>query len=173
MGLGYSLTDKDRWGSDAKDALSRLGPKGSALLEILAANGHAHDPRDHARVGNFQKLKDLYRDDQSAVISDDVLTAAVDFGHVEIAEWLIRHGADVNARHTFGSQETALHSACWNGDLQMVQCLVRNNAQTDALDREHETTPLVWARTAQTVTNNPHCGEVANFLSELTGAKCD
>lgn len=165
MELGYSLTDKDRWGSDAKDAISRLGPKGRRLLEVLAASGRVPDPRDLARVGDFQKLKEVYRINQSSALSDDVLMAAADFGHVEIAEWLLMHGANVNARHSFGSQGTALHSASWNGDLPMVQCLIQNGAQVDAIDREHETTPFVWAETAQTVTNNPKCAEVAEYLS--------
>ena len=168
LDLGFTVDDQDRWGSDAKDAISRLGPKGRELLEVLARHGHAQEPRDLARIGDVSALQDLFRENPGAVTANEVLIAAVDFGHVGLAEWLLDNGAEVNARQSHASRATALHSAAWNGDLVMVKYLLRYGADLDAVDEEHETTPLIWAQTALTVTNNPNCGDVADVLSALS-----
>lgn len=158
---------KDRWGSNAMDALSRLGAKGADLVATLDALGTAATLQDIARLGDLDRLKQQMALDPAAVHDPKVVMAAVDFGHLESVEWLLGQGANVNARHGFGSSGTALHSAAWNGDLAMVQCLLDHGANWQAVDAEHKTTPQVWAETAAVVTNNPKCQEVAALLSGL------
>ena len=166
LDLGVSPHPKNRWGADALEALSRLGAAGKPLVEALRAGGLSPSGADLARMGDHDALKELARDNPSRVRRDDVLIAAVDFGHVGIARWLLENGADVNARTGFGSQGTALHSAAWNGDQEMVRCLLEFGADPSRLDREHETTPAHWARVARTVTNNPSCDDVALMLAD-------
>ena len=80
------------------------------------------------------------------------MMAAVDFRHHALVEWLLERGANVNARADWGSRQTALHSAAWNGDLQMVTLLDRAGADRAARDEEHDGTPLGWAETSIEVT---------------------
>jgi hypothetical protein len=98
-----------------------------------------------------------------------VMMGAVDFGHHELAEWLLAHGASANARSSFGSKGTALHSAAWNGDLRMVKLLVAAGADMNALDMEHNNTPAGFARVATEVTNSPECADVEKYLNSLRG----
>lgn len=165
--LGYSPLDKDRWGSDAMDALSRLGRAGKPMVEALAASGQCVASKDMARLGDWEALKARAAGGEPLFTNDNVMLAAVDFEHVDIVVWLLENGADINARHSVGSKGTALHSAAWNGDVSMVECLLQHGASTTALDEEHQTTPLVWAQIALSVTNNKRCREVARILAEF------
>jgi len=99
--------------------------------------------------------------------SDAVMMGAVDFGHHDLVRWLLAHGANVNARASIGSRGTALHSAAWNGDLEMTKLLVAAGADVEARDEEHDNTPAGWAEVAITVSNNPNCRDVADYLSSL------
>jgi ankyrin repeat protein len=93
------------------------------------------------------------------------LLLAVDFGHRQIVTWLLQQGANVNARSSNDSHCTALHSAAWNGDLEMVELLVSAGADLTARDDEHRGTAREWAETAIRVTHNPRCQGVAEYLS--------
>ena len=108
-------------------------------------------------------------DDPAAILGDETLMAAVDFGHQALARWLLEQGADPNARSGPPSRHTALHSAAWNGDTEMVRLLLEAGADKHLLDDEHENTPQGWAEVARTVTNNPVCAEAAALLAGHTG----
>jgi len=99
--------------------------------------------------------------------SEPVMMAAVDFGHHHLVRWLLGRGANVNARAAAGSGGTALHSAAWNGDLAMVKLLVTAGADVTARDPEHDNTPAGWAEVAITVSNNPKCRAVVDYLCAL------
>jgi ankyrin repeat protein len=79
-------------------------------------------------LGDKDTLAALIGRDPSIAKSDAVMMAAVDFGHRELVAWLLEQGADVNARSETGSRGTALHSAAWNGDLEMAKLLVEAGA---------------------------------------------
>ena len=164
MEAGVSPDDRDRWGADAMEALSRLGEKGAVLVRTLARHGKAIRPEELARLGDKDALAALSRSAPDAAFSDAAFMAAVDFGHHDIVEWMLSNGANPNARHTIGSEGTALHSAAWNGDLDMVKILVGAGASTAALDEEHRNTPLGWSMVSRQVTNNPACEEVTAYL---------
>ena len=95
------------------------------------------------------------------------MMAAVDFGHHELVQWLLDRGASANSRAKGGSKGTALHSAAWNGDLAMVKLLVAAGADVNALDEEHKNTPAGFAEVAITVSNNPRCKDVVDYLAVL------
>ncbi len=60
-----------------------------------------------------------------------------------------------------------MHSAAWNGDLEMVKLLVAAGADVLARDDEHDNTPGGFARVAITVSNNPKCKDVVDYLASL------
>jgi ankyrin repeat protein len=167
IALGANTEAKDRWGTTPIESLSRLGAHGMSLVRHLIARGVPAAPKEHARLGDLETLAAMYEKDPAAVRLDSVLLGAVDFRHHALAEWLLAHGSNANARAEAQSHQTALHSAAWNGDLRMVQILVAAGADPALIDDEHQTTPLVWAETSAEVTNNPKCTEVAEYLRSV------
>lgn len=59
------------------------------------------------------------------------LHLAAQNGHVEVANLLIRHGADVNAFNLFGFGCTALYTASSKGHADVAECLILNGADVD------------------------------------------
>ena len=163
---GFFTDDTDRWGSDALDSLSRLGRRGQPLVQALVAKRGKLRGVDAARFGDKDMLKALAAQDASVLTDDSVFMAAVDFREMDLVTWLLDQGANVNARHDFGSNGTALHSAAWSGDVDLIKLLLEHGANANALDEEYKTTPLIWAQTARFVTNNPRCDDAAEVLSK-------
>jgi len=127
------------------------------------------------RDGNMpmtQLLLDSGADIQLASANDtSPLIIALLNGQTGIASYLLDRGANPNARSRIGSEGTALHSAAFEGNLEMVKLLVAASADIHAIDREHQGTPEGWARAAIEITNNPQCAVVADYLREtLTSA---
>lgn len=168
--LGVDATAKDRWGASPIEAMSRLADGGQDLVRHLMLRGVAAEPQEFARLGEQEALARLIQADPSILRRDVVLMGAVDFGRHDLARWLLEKGADPNARAAAQSRHTALHSAAWNGDLEMVRLLVAAGADPAALDEEHHGTPQGWAEVSTTVTNNPKCAEVAAWLAGLQPA---
>lgn len=165
--LGVSIDQRDRWDTTPMEAMSRLGPRGRPLVRHLVQRGVKAEPQEYARLGDKETLADLVARKPDVARSDAVVRAAVDFGHHELVRWLLSQGANVNAKAAWGSQATALHSAAWNGDLEMVKLLVAAGADISARDAEHENTPAGFAQVAITVSNNPKCKDVVDYLRGL------
>ena len=53
-------------------------------------------------------------------------------GNLEVVQWLVEHGADVNAKDNDGC--TVLHSAVENGNLDVINYLVKHGADINAKD---------------------------------------
>jgi ankyrin repeat protein len=164
LALGASIDAKDRWGSAPIDAMSRLGARGMDLVSHLIARGAPASPKEYARLGDIETLSAMVEKDPAVARLDVVMMGAVEFRHHALVEWLLAHGANVNARAEAQSRQTALHSAAWNGDLRMVQILVAAGADSTLLDDEHQGTPLQWAEVSARITNNPKCLEVVEYL---------
>lgn len=162
LALGASTSANDRWGTAPIAALSRLGAVGAPLVRhFTERTGITASAQDYARLGDRDALERL---DPSAVTSDDVVMAAVDFRHHELVAWLLDRGASPNARTTARSRQTALHSAAWNGDARMVRLLAERGADPTLVDDEHRTTPLHWAEVALEITGNAKCRDVIDYL---------
>lgn len=168
LDLGAETGLKDRWGTTPIEALSRLGAAGRPLVRHMRSRGIPATAAEYARLGDTAALATLADRDPAATRSDAVLMGAVDFGHHELARWLLARGANPNARSALGSQGSALHSAAWEGDLPMAHLLVEAGADVRARDAEHDNTPAGWARVAARVTGNPRCAEVAGYLDSVT-----
>src|SRR5262249_50409316 len=165
--LGVERDRNDRWGATPIEVMSRLGPPGQPLVQHMLMRGAAIAPQEYARIGDKDTLAALIAADPAIAKADAVMMGAVDFGHHDLAAWLLQKGANVNARTDWGSRHTALHSAAWNGDLRMATLLVEAGADIHARDPEHDNTPAGWAKVAIVVTNNPRCQEVADYLVGL------
>ncbi len=167
LDLGAPTDVRDRWESTPIDALSRLGPSGRPLVEHMIRRGIAAQPKEYARLGDLDTLSRLIDADPTIARLDSVMMAAVDFGHHALVAWLLSRGANANARSETGSRGSALHSAAFNGDLEMAKLLVEAGADRTARDPEHNNTPEGWAQAALRITNNPTCAEVAAYLAAL------
>lgn len=159
--LGADTQLTDRWGTTPIDAMSRLGKRGQPLVRHLIARGVPAAPKELARLGDLEALAGM---DPSVARLDSVMMGAVDFGHHALVEWLLARGGNANARAEAQSRQTALHSAAWNGDLEMVRLLLAAGADPAARDGQYDATPLGWAETSVVVSNNPRCAEVAAHL---------
>ena len=168
--LGAPTDARDRWGTTPLDAMSRLGARGRGLVAHLIARGVTAGAKDYAGIGDIEGLEQIAAAKPEVVRQPPVLMAAVDAGQREVVDWLLRRGASANARAADQSRQTALHSAAWNGDLEMVQLLVANGAELSVRDEEHGNTPQGWAETSLKITNNARCADVAAFLASQTGS---
>jgi ankyrin repeat protein len=166
---GAPIDRKDRWGTTPVEAMSRAGADGGTLVRHMMTHGVTPDPDAFARLGDQAMLAALAETDPEIARRDSVLLAAVDKDRHDLVRWLLSQGANANARHTNLSRQTALHDAAWNGDLDMVQLLVLHGADLHARDGQHDNTPLGWARTGASITNNPDCMDVAAWLAAQGG----
>lgn len=165
IALGAPVDLEDQWGATPIEAMSRLGSEGHPLVDRLIAHGVQAAPSEYARLGDTETLARLVAADPTVARLDTVMMAAVDFRHHQLVTWLLEHGANVNARTAVLSRHTALHAAAWNGDVPMVELLVRAGADLAARDDQYDATPLGWAKTSIQVSNNPPCADVVAYLA--------
>jgi ankyrin repeat protein len=164
LDAGVELDAKDKYGQTPVQRLAGKGAAHRRLVRFLISRGAVAEPRTLAAVGDLAALKSKPKRD---VRHAEVLHAAVEAGHRRVMRWLLDHGAKVNARTSRGSKATPLHAAAWNGDLPMVKLLLSRGADPRAIDREHKTTPAVWARTALARVHRKSCQAVADYLDAI------
>ena len=82
-------------------------------------------------------------DDPAEVLGEAFALACYN-GRIEAAQWLLDHGADVDA-HPY-LDLTGLHFAVLGGHRAMVKWLLDRGADPTLRDAEHHTTPASWAR---------------------------
>ncbi len=165
--LGVPRDIKDRWGTPPVEAFSRLGRNGLRLVQHLQGKGFEVSGREFARMGDRESLERVLEAKHDPIELDHAFLSAAEFGHHDLVEWLLSRGANVNAISNIGNGWTALHSAAWEGDLQMAKILVAAGADLGIRDRNHSATPARCARVAIGVTNNPACLAVAEYLDGL------
>jgi cytohesin len=76
------------------------------------------------------------------------LHAAAELGHIDIAEYLVAHGANINAEDDYGL--TPLHLAAYDKNKAMVEYLIENGANVNARGNIGRT-PLFDAGSAEIV----------------------
>jgi ankyrin repeat protein len=64
-------------------------------------------------------------------------------GHIDVAQFLLDRGADINCRGFFGAP--GLHWAAIHGHKPMVQFLIARGADLHLRDQQFNSTPLGWA----------------------------
>lgn len=117
--------------------LAQLCEQGGASAEFLQA----------CRNNEFERVRVMLSDDPNLarLATGEVtpLRVAVVFGHLELAERLLFHGAPVNAVASF-ALNTPLHVASANGQCEFIQLLLAHGAEVDAHDR-NAITPIHYA----------------------------
>jgi uncharacterized protein len=118
-------------------------------IAIAAAEGN---PRlvDAARVGDWNAVRSLVADDRTAVNSTDVdgttpLHWAIRANETEIADLLLRAGADAKAQDRLGT--TPLYLAAANGNGAIIRKLLEAGANPNQTERTGETILMVATRT--------------------------
>jgi ankyrin repeat protein len=123
-----------------------------------------HDAIDQ---GDLEKVTALFREDPSILeaeggygLDDHPLHVAAASGQVEIAEFQLAEGADVNARGDM--QRTPLHYAAKESQPRVAAVLVKHGCDLSPVDA-HGFTPLLYAVQG----GGPDGGETATVLLDL------
>lgn len=139
------------WGTSPLERASFRGREGRAVADVLIDAGAETHACAFACLGDLERLKPLLEKDPASLkscrkigasIEGTPLHGAVSHGHLQLAQYLLDHGADVNERANHG--QTPLHLA--TSRLDLVQLLVDRGGDISACDDEHGTPPIEWAR---------------------------
>lgn len=76
-------------------------------------------------------------DVQEPLIGSSPLTLSCVYGHHDIAEWLVKHGADLNLRNKDGN--TPLHIASFHCHVSCVKLLLAQGAEVNLTNKRGET----------------------------------
>jgi uncharacterized protein len=98
------------------------------VVEVLLAEGAVLDMFDAAALGRLDRVKELGQADSERVtaFSADGFTPlglAVFFGHKEVVQWLLAHGAHANAASENAMRVRPLHSAVGNGKAEVAHAI--------------------------------------------------
>ena len=116
------------------------------LEQVKAIVASGGDLAAHRRRGGSVSPDDHWPPDSAHILGDvlsDALYAAARNGHVEVVEYLLDHGALIDAKGVFGA--TGLHWAAFNGHRKMVELLIARGASLDIRDARFDSTPQSWA----------------------------
>ena len=164
---GTDITEQDEKGltaahwaawQDYPEMLKFISSKGGSLLQ---ENNEGYSPFDLAIVNNSQQVvkwfvsqhKEYFINVQDVNENTPLLTALV-FNHSEMAQFLIKQGADVNVQNNTGL--TPLNATALTNNVEMAQFLVQQGAE---LNRSKTMSPLYLAATNNNI-------KMAQFLIE-------
>lgn len=148
---GAPLDTVDSYGRTPIGSVIGKGEQGQAIADFLFDAGSPADPCLLAALGKTDALAERIQSDPEAVsfvgsialnaVSGTPLHAAAQHSHLDAVSLLLEHGADPNARA--GAGQTPLHLC---SDPAIARRLVEAGADAEAVDDEHKTPPLTWAR---------------------------
>jgi ankyrin repeat protein len=103
------------------------------IRDLLLSRGATLELHDAAAVGNLDRVTQFVEKDPSLSrsFSPDgfpVVALAAVFGHLPVARYLAKHGADVDAPATNGSGYNALTGAVTSGHTEIVRWLLESRA---------------------------------------------
>ncbi len=103
------------------------------IRDLLLARGVALELHEAAAAGQLARVKEIVEEDPALAksFSPDgfpVFALPAVFGHLEVAEYLLGKGADVNAAATNGTGYNALTGAVASGHTSIVAWLLANGA---------------------------------------------
>ena len=106
------------------------------IRDLLVEKGARLELHEAAAAGELSRVRELVEANPAAAkgYSPDgfpLLAPAAAFGHEEVARYLHRNGADVNAKAANGSGYTALTGAVTSGHAAVARWLVENGAEVN------------------------------------------
>ena len=114
-------------------------------VKSIGASGA--DLSAHRRHGAPESPDDDWPADSAHIRGDvlsDAMFAAARNGHSEVVEYLLDHGANVDAKGVFGA--TGLHWGAMNGHRRTVELLIARGADLTIRDERFDSTPEGWAK---------------------------
>ncbi len=171
---GAAPESVDPRGATPLDSALGRGPRGRSVAALLIERGARPDPCHLAALGWTERLLRRVDADPAALafrgrigvneVVGTPLHAGVHAGHGALARILIRRGADASARADMG--QTPLHLCATAG---LARLLVEAGADPAAVDDEHGTTPLTWARVGLELHgDSPARRRLAEYLEQVT-----
>ena len=88
-------------------------------------------------LADAHKSLDLIHSRSGGVMDNTALHWSAAAGDEDAMRWLIKKGADVNAKN--GLDDTPLHSAAWRGWEESVAILLEHGADTKAENKDGKT----------------------------------
>ena len=167
LDAGADIEAKTAWGATPLDWAATMGSAGVGdlliargasgfTLVVAAGLGRLDDVKSivtsgvdltaHRRRGAPESPNDDWPADSAHILRDvlsDAMYAAARNGHTQVVEYLLDHGAAIDAKGVFGA--TALHWAAINGHRDVVELLVTRGASLEIRDARFNSTPEGWA----------------------------
>lgn len=118
---------------------------GSAITITLAIGSvvYAGDLHNAARGGDIAKIEMLLNDGGDINESDRVVGTPLHYaaarGAIEVAQFVVDKGADLDVRNKSGSKATPIHLGAANGHAELVSMLLKSGASIDSLDSKGKT----------------------------------
>jgi ankyrin repeat protein len=111
----------------------RPAPCDVTAARLLLARGATYDLTIAAALGDFDRVKTILRENPSRIREARPngrrpLTTAVEFGHDDIAQFLLEHGANPTWEEINAERGGALHAASWAGNRALVELLLAHGA---------------------------------------------
>jgi ankyrin repeat protein len=116
------------------------------------------------KYGYVDLAEELCRDGAEILVNPDPLCIAADFDELRIAEYLVEHGADIDARSLqFG--QTPLMDAAGSASLGVFNYLLQRGADTTAMCNDGMTA-LDWAKMGRHTAALPETPTVDGVLQD-------
>jgi hypothetical protein len=119
------------------------------------------DPFNATQNGNLNDLKEWFKSNKSINITNPIysdctlLYTAVRANYLEIVKWLLQHNADVNLGQTSGTRSTPLHTAAFNGNIDICKILLEQESIKVNIKNRNGETPLDNAKQSSRNPNVP------------------
>ena len=106
------------------------------IRDLLLARGASLDLQDAVAVGNMERVKEIVGGNPALAKSFSadgfpVVALACVFGHLAVAYYLVKNGADIHASATNGTGYNALSGAVAGGHKEIVEWLLRSGVNAN------------------------------------------
>jgi ankyrin repeat protein len=149
--------------------------------EYLMSRGAPLDLASAAGTGRVDIVRRFFSPGGLEATSAELLDGfafACTYGRVEVVDFLLDQGLEVNAElRSHGEGHTGLHAAAYHGHVDVVKALLRRGARVEVIDKTWGTPPLIWAMTGWSrkpaAEGGPYYEVVARLIAAGANVKHD